>query len=133
MSLIINEQAMVDFAADGISTSLVMSSFNTLMSGLSAIVTFQSMVFDKVDPSMPTDLNETCQSEWSASFNGSFEASNTSTIDSLNITCFKCIYDLLSYAPSTTTSYQDIVEQLTSTLASYNITAVNDFFTSMIS
>ena len=131
MSVIINTQALSDFASEGVNTTTMMNLLTTFVSCLGSVQTLEAITYDKTDPDMPTTLSDACKTEWSTQYNIYLQNANTSSISSLDIQCFSCItllFDLTSSAPL---SRQDVIDQITSTLTGYSNTVVEDFFISI--
>lgn len=120
MSLIINQDAVDTFEADGLSTSDIVSYFSKVVAYCDQIQTIEENDYSSyTDPSMPDDLPDAAKTDWTEEYQLAVQCNAASNVAKYNLKIFTITYKLFSMTASTPDSRQYVVDQLTYTLTVY--------------
>ena len=132
MALIINTTAQQNFEDEGVSIPSVTSKFSTILNLSKQLYSLENTaVSDLVDPNCPTDIPAAAQTDWNEEYTVQFKCDIASSIASCQLSVFGIMYSLFDVTKNAAKSRQDVIDQLTATLTSYNNTDALQFLTDL--
>lgn len=121
MALIMNEEALSNFKSENVSSSDIVMYFSKIVQYNDAIYAIEKTDFDnKKDGDMPENIAANAQTCWQDEYKMGLKCKAAFDVTEYQLNIFSSIVNLLDMTENKKLSRNDVLDQLTSTLTSYD-------------